>query len=116
MGSGLCLALTPGSDSPCHDRQSHPTGGSRYHLTDDRDDVETIQGWDQKLEDLCADNSAYSSRNRISGGTLSISPTAEPPATPATSQMMRVTVSGINIQFLVHLRICEDQLPAADER
>jgi hypothetical protein len=62
-------ALTPGSDSARHDRQGNPTGGGSYHLADDRDDVEAIQGWDQELEDFCANNSAYSSRNRISGGT-----------------------------------------------
>jgi hypothetical protein len=60
---------TPGSDGARHDRQSNPTGGGSYHLADDRDDVEAIQGWDQELEDFCANNSAYSSRNRISGGT-----------------------------------------------
>jgi hypothetical protein len=63
-------ALTPGSDNARHDRQSNPTGGSYHHLADDRDDVEAIQGWDQELEDFCANNSAYSSRNRISGRTL----------------------------------------------
>jgi hypothetical protein len=70
--AGFCLALTPGSDSACHDRQSNPTGGGPYHLTDHRDDVEAIQGWDQELEDCCANNSAYSSRNHVSGGQIEI--------------------------------------------
>ena len=35
---------------------------------DDRDDVEAPQGWDQELEDFCANNSTYSSGNRVSGG------------------------------------------------
>ena len=61
--------LTPAYDSACHDRQSNPTGGSSYHLADDRDDVEAPQGWDQELQDLRTDNSAYSSRNQASGGT-----------------------------------------------
>jgi hypothetical protein len=54
----------PAYDSACHNRQSSPTGGSYYHLADDRDDVEATQGRDQELEDLRTDNSAYSSRNR----------------------------------------------------
>jgi hypothetical protein len=60
---------TPRSDSACHDRQSSSTGGSYYHLADDRDDVEAPQGWDQELKDFPASNSAYSARNRVSGGT-----------------------------------------------
>jgi hypothetical protein len=69
-GTCECLSVpTPGPDSACHDRQSNPTGGSCNHLADDRDDVEAIEGWDQKLEDFCANNSAYCSGNRVSGGT-----------------------------------------------
>jgi len=36
---------------------------------DDRDDVEAPQGWDQELQDLRTDKSAYSSRNQGSGRT-----------------------------------------------
>ena len=65
-----CLsAPTPGPDSACHDRHSNPTGGSCNHLANDRDDVEAIQGWDQALEDYCANNSAHSSGSRVSEGT-----------------------------------------------
>jgi hypothetical protein len=62
-------ALTPAYDNACDDRQSSPTGGSSYHLADDWDDVEAPQGWDQELEDFRADNSAYSSRDHVSGRT-----------------------------------------------
>jgi hypothetical protein len=39
-------------------------------LADDREDVEAIQGWDQELEDFCANNSACSSGSRVSGGII----------------------------------------------
>jgi hypothetical protein len=63
------LTLTPAYDSARHDSQSSPTGDRPYHLADDWDDVEAPQGWDQELEELRTDNSAYSSRNQVSGRT-----------------------------------------------
>jgi hypothetical protein len=55
----------PAHAKACHYGQSSPTRESYYYLTDDRDDVEAIQGWDNALEDLHTDNSAYNSRNRV---------------------------------------------------
>ena len=50
----------PAYDSVCRDGQSSSTGGTYYHLADDRNDVETPQRWDQELKDFCAYNTAYS--------------------------------------------------------
>ena len=58
---------TPTYDSACHDRQSSPTDESGDYLADDRDEGQAPQGWDQELEDLRTDNSAYSSSNQVSG-------------------------------------------------
>jgi hypothetical protein len=61
---------TPTYDSARHDRQSSPTRESSYHLADDWDEVKAPQGRDHdELEDLRTDNSAYSSRKRVSGRT-----------------------------------------------
>jgi hypothetical protein len=58
----------PAYDSVCRDGQSSSTGGTYYHLADDRNDVETPQRWDQELKDFCAYNTAYSSRDRVLDG------------------------------------------------
>jgi hypothetical protein len=55
----------PAHDKACHDGQSSSTGGTYYHLANDRNDVEAPQRWDQALKDVCAYNTAYSSRNRV---------------------------------------------------
>jgi hypothetical protein len=98
---GFSLAAPiPAYEKACHYGQSSSTHESSYHLADDWDDVEAIQGWDHALEDFHTDNSAYNSRNRVLEWITvpkllpSKSPTAKPPAIPATSQMMRDTVSG----------------------
>jgi hypothetical protein len=61
-------APTPAHDSACHDRQSCATRESYYCLTDDWEDVEAPQGWDNALEDLHTNNSAYNPRNRVLEG------------------------------------------------
>jgi hypothetical protein len=58
-------APIPTYDKACHYGQSSTTRKSCYHLADDWNDVEAIQGWDHALEDLHTDDSAYSSRNRV---------------------------------------------------
>jgi hypothetical protein len=55
----------PAYDKACHYGRSSTTRESYYHLADDRDDVEAIQGWDRVLEDFHTNNSAYNSRNRV---------------------------------------------------
>ena len=49
----------------CHDGQSSSTGGTYYHLADDRNEVEAPQRWHQELKDFCAYDTAYSSRHRV---------------------------------------------------
>jgi hypothetical protein len=54
-------------------RQRGSTDGGNYHLAEDWADIEAPQGWHQDLEDLRADNAAYSSGNRVSGPKIVIS-------------------------------------------
>jgi hypothetical protein len=58
LSSGFSLAAPiPAHDKACHYGQSSSTRESSYHLADDWDDVEAIEGWDHGLEDFHTDNS-----------------------------------------------------------
>jgi hypothetical protein len=46
-------------ESPRGNRRHSPNGGSCCGLAEQGANVKASQGWDQDLEDSCADNSAY---------------------------------------------------------
>jgi hypothetical protein len=68
----LSAPLTAGLHNSGDDRQNGSAGGGSDHLANDRANVEAPQGWDQDLKDLCTDNAAYCSGDRISGTQIEV--------------------------------------------
>jgi hypothetical protein len=64
----LSAPFMPAGPNDAGDNRRHcPDNAGRYRLAQDGADIETSQGWDQDLENSCADNAAYCSGDRISG-------------------------------------------------
>jgi hypothetical protein len=59
--------LTPNQHSGGNNSERGPTSSGYYYLAEDGADVEPSQGWNHGLKDLCANDAAYCSGNRVAG-------------------------------------------------